>query len=332
MIPNQWYVLLESKQVRERPVGVTRMGEKLVFWRDDTGQVSCLRDRCPHRGVALSKGQVHGGHLQCPFHGFEYDASGRCVLIPAYGRQAPVPKVFRVHSYPTYEAHGLIWAWWGSDPPDDLEPPQFFDGLDDGFSYATVYDPWDAHYSRVIENQLDVVHVPFVHANTIGRGIGTVVDGPGVEWINADRFNVYVYNREDDGTPTRKPSQVPVPAPDKDSRLEFIFPNLWQNRISEEMRVLGAFVPVDQERTLLYLRYYQKFVQLPVLREIVAWLSMPLNRLIAHQDRRLVVTHQPQPSGLRIGEKLIQGDRPIVEYRRRRQELIQAARQETGEG
>ena len=119
---------------------------------------------------------------------------------------------------------------------------------------------------------------------------------------------------------------------DRDSRLEFIFPNLWQNRISEEMRVLGAFVPVDQERTLLYLRYYQKFVQLPVLREIVAWLSMPLNRLIAHQDRRLVVTHQPQPSGLRIGEKLIQGDRPIVEYRRRRQELIQAARQQTSEG
>ncbi|MGD8464195.1 MAG: aromatic ring-hydroxylating dioxygenase subunit alpha [Anaerolineae bacterium] len=330
MIPNQWYVLLESKQVRDRPVGATRMGEKLVFWRDDTGQVSCLRDRCPHRGVALSKGQVHDGHLQCPFHGFEYDTSGRCVLIPAHGRQAPVPKVFRAHSYPTYEAHGLIWVWWGLDPPDDLEAPQFFEELDDEFTYATVYDPWDAHYSRVIENQLDVVHVPFVHANTIGRGIGTVVDGPGVEWINSGRFHVYVYNREDDGTSVRKPSQVPVPHPDKDSRLEFIFPNLWQNRISEEMRVVGAFVPVDKERTLLYLRYYQKFIQLPVLREVVAWLSMPLNRLIAHQDRRVVVTHQPQPSGLRIGEKLIQGDRPIVEYRRRRQELIQAARQNLG--
>jgi hypothetical protein len=94
---------------------------------------------------------------------------------------------------------------------------------------------------------------------------------------------------------------------------------------------VGAFVPVDKERTFLYLRYYQKFIQLPVLREVVAWLSMPLNRLIAHQDRRVVVTHQPQASGLRIGEKLIQGDRPILEYRRRRQELIQAARENPGE-
>ena len=31
MIPNQWYVLMEAKQVKEKPVGVTRMGEKLVF-------------------------------------------------------------------------------------------------------------------------------------------------------------------------------------------------------------------------------------------------------------------------------------------------------------
>ncbi|NIV29173.1 MAG: aromatic ring-hydroxylating dioxygenase subunit alpha, partial [Anaerolineae bacterium] len=33
---------MESKQVKDKPVGVTRMGEKLVFWRDHTGKVSCL--------------------------------------------------------------------------------------------------------------------------------------------------------------------------------------------------------------------------------------------------------------------------------------------------
>lgn len=56
MIPNQWYVVLDSSQVKDRPVGVTRLGEKLVFWRDSTGQVSCFRDRCVHRGVELSEG------------------------------------------------------------------------------------------------------------------------------------------------------------------------------------------------------------------------------------------------------------------------------------
>jgi phenylpropionate dioxygenase-like ring-hydroxylating dioxygenase large terminal subunit len=325
MIPNQWYALMDAKQVKDRPVGVTRMGEKLVFWRDDTGRVSCLRDKCVHRGVELSKGQVINGRLQCPFHGFEYDASGRVKRIPANGKNTPVPERFRVHSYPTYEAHGFIWAWWGEDPPGDLKPPRFFDDIDDRFAYATIHDPWEAHYSRVIENQLDVVHLPFVHHNTIGRGGRTLVDGPGVQWVDDDMFFVYVFNRIDDGTPPRKPGEVPVPDPTKDFRLEFIFPNLWQNRISEDVRIVAAFVPVDDAHTILYLRFYQKFLRLPLLRDLVAWLGMPFNRRIAHQDRRVVVTQEPKPSGLRIGEKLIQGDHPIVAYRRRRKELIEAA-------
>ncbi|MFN2292082.1 MAG: Rieske 2Fe-2S domain-containing protein [Anaerolineae bacterium] len=325
MIPKQWYVLLESKQVKDRPVGVTRMGEKLVFWRDQEGRVACLRDRCVHRGVALSTGKVIDGQIQCPFHGFEYDSSGRVTYIPAIGRNNEPPQVFRAQAYPTYEAHGWIWVWWGSDPPDGLEPPRFFENIDDSFAYATIYDPWDAHYSRVIENQLDVVHLPFVHANSIGRGNRVIVDGPGIEWLGEDRFNVYVYNRVDDGRPALKPTEVPIPNPHNEFRLEFQFPNLWQNHIGADVRLVAAFVPVDHDHTLLYLRFYQRFLPVPVLGDLVAWLAMPANRYIAHQDRRVVQTHQPQPSGLRIGEKLIQGDRPIVEYRRRREALIRAA-------
>jgi phenylpropionate dioxygenase-like ring-hydroxylating dioxygenase large terminal subunit len=268
---------------------------------------------------------VSNGRLQCPFHGFEYDATGRVRKIPANGQQAPVPERYQVHSYPTYEAHGFGWIWWGQDPPPDLGPPPFFEDIDEDFFYATAYDPWDAHYSRVIENQLDVVHLPFVHYNTIGRGCRTLVEGPGVQWVDENRFNVYVYNKVDDGTVPRKPDEVPVPNPDNDFRLEFVFPNLWQNHISEDVRVLAAFVPVDDEHTLLYLRFYQKFLTVPLLGKLVARLAMPSNLRIAHQDRRVVVTQQPKPSALRSGEKLIQGDRPIVEYRRRRHELLQSA-------
>jgi phenylpropionate dioxygenase-like ring-hydroxylating dioxygenase large terminal subunit len=326
VIPNKWYVVLDSSQVRERPIGVTRMGEKLVFWRDRAGELSCLRDRCVHRGVQLSKGRVvSNGHLQCPFHGFEYDATGRVVKIPANGQTAPVPERFKVHSYPTYEAHGLIWIWWGEDPPADLEPPLFFEDIDEQFSYGTAHDPWDAHYSRVIENQLDVVHLPFVHYNTIGRGCRTLVEGPGVEWVDENRFNVYVYNKVDDGTRPRTPDQVPVPNPDNEFKLEFIFPNLWENHISREVRVVAAFVPVDNEHTVLYLRFYQKFVTWPLLGRLFSRLAMPFNLRIAHQDRRVVVTQRPKASTLKGGEKLIQGDRPIVEYRRRRQELLDKA-------
>lgn len=325
MIPNQWYVVLDSDQVKTRPIGVTRLGEKLVFWRDSKGKVSCLRDECIHRGVRLSKGKIEDGHLQCPFHGFEYEASGKVTCIPANGRNTPVPKGFVAQSYPTHEAHDFIWIWWGKEPPEDLLPPSFFDDIDHQFTYGKSRDPWKTHYSRVIENQLDVMHLPFIHYNTIGAGNQTLVDGPGVQWVNDDMFYVYVYNRYDDGSLPLKPSQVPIPPTDRDFKLEFIFPNLWQNHISRDVRILAAFVPVDQDNTLLYLRFYQKFMRLPVLREILNWLSMPMNLYIAHQDRRVVETHQVKASSLRSGEKLIQGDLPVIEYRRRRQELLQKA-------
>ena len=320
MIRDQWYVVLDSDQVKNKPVGVTRMGEKLVFWRDAQGKLACLVDRCVHRGVELSRGQLIHGHLQCPFHGFEYDASGRVVLIPANGRLSPVPRAFKVVSYPVYEAHDFIWIWWGLDPPDDLRAPRFFDDIDESFSYGRARDPWRAHYSRVIENQLDVVHLPFIHANTIGRGGRTLVDGPVVRWQDDGLFFVYVQNRLDDGTSPLKPSEMVVD-PEPEFKLELQFPNLWQNNLGETTRIVAAFVPFDSENTLLYLRFYQKFVQMPVLRSIVNWIAMPFNLYIAHQDRRVVETHQPVASALRMDEKLIRGDNPIVEYRKRRAQL-----------
>ncbi len=84
-------------------------------------------------------------------------------------------------------------------------------------------------------------------------------------------------------------------------------------------------MPVDAEHTLLYLRFYQKFLPGP-LGKLVARLAMPMNLRIARQDRRVVQTQRPKPSGLKIGENLVPGDGPIVEYRRRRQELMDAAR------
>ncbi|MGW8251004.1 MAG: aromatic ring-hydroxylating oxygenase subunit alpha, partial [Anaerolineales bacterium] len=133
---------------------------------------------------------------------------------------------------------------------------------------------------------------------------------------------VYTFNRHDDGSPPRKASQL-SPA-GREFHLEFIFPNLWQNYISQDVRVVAAFVPVDEEHTILYLRFYQKFLGLPVLSQIINRLAMPFNVYIAHQDRRVVETQLPKRSALRMEEQLIQADNPIIEYRRRREELIAA--------
>ncbi len=323
MIRNQWYAILESREIRRgKPVGVTRMGEKLVAWRDSRGNATVMHDLCPHRGVALSAGKLEGDCIRCPFHGFEFDPSGRCTVIPANGRETPVPRAFRVRAYPTHEAHGLIFIYWG-EADGEVPPPRWFDDLDDSFSYGSVRDPWRAHYSRVIENQLDVPHVPFIHHNTIGRGGRTVIDGPWVEWKDPDRFFVYTSMRPEDGTPARRADEIS--RPDKPFHLEFIFPNLWQNWISANVRVIVAFAPVDDQNTVMYLRFYQNFMRTAGVRSVVNHLAMIFNTIVAHQDRRVVVTQRPARSELRMGEKLIPGDGPVIAYRRRRQELIDAA-------
>lgn len=325
MIRNQWYAVLDSKEVKPgKPLGVTRMGERLVFWRNESGEVACLRDKCAHRGVQLSYGCIIAGNIMCPFHGFRYDSSGRGVMIPANGRNAPVPNNFKVFSYPARDAHGFIWIYWcptlgSSLDPSKLPAINWFKNLDESFFYSTKPDPWDAHYSRVIENQLDVVHVPFVHYNTIGKGCRTLVHGPLAELVN-DELRIWMHNVSDDGkTRPMKPEEL-----DKSVSpvyLYFIFPNIWQNVISNDLRVMIAFAPVDDEHTMAYIRFYQRFMRFPGLRHLIHYFGNRYNLKVAHQDRRVVETQQPKPSGLKMGENLIQGDNPIVLYRRRREEL-----------
>jgi hypothetical protein len=73
---------------------------------------------------------------------------------------------------------------------------------------------------------------------------------------------------------------------------------------------------------LFYLRYYQRFVRLPLLRELVNGVTVLFGRVVLKQDQVVVETQQPQRSGLRIGEILIPADKPVILYRTHREELI----------
>jgi phenylpropionate dioxygenase-like ring-hydroxylating dioxygenase large terminal subunit len=318
MIRNQWYVVLEGRQVPKGvPIGVKRLGEDLVLWRDESGTISCISDKCPHRGASLSHGKIIGNHVRCPFHGLRFDGTGKCRIIPANGRDAPVPPNFKVVSYPAHESHGLVWIFWGDGKPEG--PPRFFEDIGRGFSYASWIDHWACHYTRCIENQLDVVHLPFVHYNTIGRGNATLVNGPRIEWKGNDLF-VYVYNAVDKGQKPQKPEEMQVPVPGQ-FHLQFRMPHIWQNWIAEKLRIFIAFVPVDEENTLLYLRFYQGFIRVPGLRALVNAIGKLQSIVIARQDKRVVLTQVPTRTELKMGENLIQGDLPIFEYRRRRAEM-----------
>jgi phenylpropionate dioxygenase-like ring-hydroxylating dioxygenase large terminal subunit len=322
MIPNQWYAVLDSREVpRGRPVSVLRMGERLVFWRDKTGSVACLLDACPHRGAALSGGKILGESVECPFHGFRFDSSGECRLVPALGRNVTPPKALKARSHPARDAHGWIWIFWG-DARENLPPIAYLENLDQSFSYVTYPYRWNAHYSRVIENQLDVMHLPFVHYNTIGRGNRTVVDGP-LATLEDETIRLWVYNRRDDGIPAKRADELP--APGRAPLLYFQFPNIWENNISPDMRIVAAFAPIDEGHTVLYLRTYQRVVRFPLLRELFNGISVIGNWYIARQDKSVVETQEPQRTDLHMGEHLVPGDGPVILYRRHRRALLDKA-------
>ena len=117
----------ESKELKKRPLGVTRLGERLVFWRDAGGNAVCFYDRCAHRGAALAFGEA-SGNATVSFSRARVRLDGPLREIPANGKNAPVPERFKMTSYPVHEEYGLIWIWWGTMGTRSA-PPAFFDDL-----------------------------------------------------------------------------------------------------------------------------------------------------------------------------------------------------------
>jgi phenylpropionate dioxygenase-like ring-hydroxylating dioxygenase large terminal subunit len=319
MITNQWYGILDAKEVKSRKLtGVTRMGEKLVLWRTTDGNLACIADKCCHRGASLCKGKLSEDGVACPFHGFVHDSSGKVVLIPANGKNTPVTERYKVKSYHVEEKYGLIWLWYGDALAIKPEIP-FFEDLRQGFVYSGFSETWPVHYTRAIENQLDVVHLPYVHTDTIGRGNRTLVHGPVVTWNN-DRMTFYVNNVVDDGK-TKPMKTEEMPDYEKFFSLQFQMPNLWQNVISDKVRIVAVFAPIDDAHTHIYLRFYQNFFTTPILKELLTPITNWSNRHVLHQDRFVVSTQLPIRTELTMGENLIPGDKPILEYRKRRAQL-----------
>ena len=185
MINNQWYAVMSSHHIKKnRIVGAKRFGVNLAFFRTADGDVGCVQDICAHRGASLSGGCVNKNHIQCPFHGIEYATDGSCVYVPSEGKSSKNDfSRFNLKSYPVKEIGGIIFVWYGDKEPD--KEPDYFDIIrDSSYTYDHMEDTWQVDYSRVIENQLDVSHLAFVHRTTIGRGNKTISHGPKVVWLD----------------------------------------------------------------------------------------------------------------------------------------------------
>ena len=320
MITNQWYAILPSNRVKTgKIVGVKRMNLDLALFRNEKGELGCVVDQCTHRGAALSLGKIKGDCIKCPFHGLEFNKKGQCNFIPANGKGSTADlSRYNVRHYPVREAHGIIYLWYGEAEKITEHLPFFDQEIDASYVYSEIEDCWNSHYSRCIENQLDVVHLPFVHYNTIGRGNRTLVNGPKLLWENG-MLTTSANNELDHRQKPKPPEECVI----KDTHLCFLFPNVWMNYISDKMKVIIYFAPVDEENTVLYIRFYCRLTRFQPLNNLIAYLGKFGNKAVERQDKRVVITQKPKASTLKSGEKLVPGDGPIIMYRRIREGLKQ---------
>ncbi|GAA3527970.1 aromatic ring-hydroxylating dioxygenase subunit alpha [Amycolatopsis ultiminotia] len=185
---NQWYVAAYGREVGRELFARTVLGEPIVFYRTESGDVVGFADRCVHRRYPLSESRLDGDRIVCGYHGFTYDRAGSCVFVPG---QARIPRTARVRSYPVVEQDSFVWVWIGerelADPAAVPRAPWLADP-----AYTTVsgMEPLAARYELLVDNLLDLSHETYLHGGYIGTP--EVANTPITTEVDEDRGIIYV--------------------------------------------------------------------------------------------------------------------------------------------
>jgi len=164
VLSKYWYPIAEISEVGERPLPVKLLDVDLVVFTGANGP-SVARDRCPHRHVRLSAGEVEDGEIVCPYHALKFNGSGRCTYAPAVGPNAKLPEMYRLQMFPVALRHGLIWTRLVES---ENELPTFPGFQDEPPVVFIKTRTWPVSSARQVENFFDLGHLPVIHSKTLG--------------------------------------------------------------------------------------------------------------------------------------------------------------------
>jgi phenylpropionate dioxygenase-like ring-hydroxylating dioxygenase large terminal subunit len=164
---NSWYVAAWEREISRAPLARVLLDQPVVFYRKQGGAVVALEDRCCHRQLPLSMGKLEGDELRCGYHGLKFDSGGRCVEIPG---QASIPPQARVRAYPVVEKYHWVWIWMGEAEKADpsLIPDWWWADHPDWAFTRPDRVHVACNYQLIADNVLDVTHLAYVHATSIG--------------------------------------------------------------------------------------------------------------------------------------------------------------------
>ena len=286
-----WYVAALSSHVgATRPYAATIMEEPLVLFRDSTGAVTALIDRCLHRNAPLSKGDVFDGRIGCPYHGWTYGADGQLVNVPSEGPDAGVRPNRRVERFPTLEQDGLVWVYMGTPERAEARIPfRFPHATDRAWRSYMMVTAFDGDVTDLVENFMDVPHTAFVHAGWFRKAVNAKRAEATVERTR-DAVLVEYFQSEDSIGFSRRllnPDGRPMTHTDR-----FFMPNItrvdymWGER--RGFVITSQITPVTPNRALVYTAITFRFGAFNALARL---LLPAYTRAVINQDVR-IMTHQ----------------------------------------
>lgn len=161
-----WFVAARTDLVKNKPLAVTVLDRPLVLGRLESGEIFALEDRCPHRQVPLSQGRIVPQGIQCPYHGWMFEAGGRCIAIPGLPPDECLPKV-GARAIAVKELYGLLWVRLSSE--GDEGPPKMLADLPIGSRRFLWQTSWGAYVVDAIENFLDPLHTHMIHPGLVRK-------------------------------------------------------------------------------------------------------------------------------------------------------------------
>lgn len=300
---NDWHAVLPVDQLQNNIAGARLLGEDIVIWRSDEG-IRAWKDLCVHRGTRLSLGKVlPDNRLQCPYHGWTYDAAGQCISIPAHPEQKPPAKA-KAFVYQAQIAYDMVWVCLGQ-PAYDIPA---FDEWDDGAYRKILCGAYEfqAAGPRMVENFLDIAHFPFVHENILGTQQRPEI--PDYQ-VTADEHgitaaNIRVFQPNPDG------SHIPnwVTYTYKVYRPLVAY---FRKEAEQKFAILLMVTPIEEVRSLMWM-----------------WMAMTHGQgadetlrafqdEIAYQDLPIVQSQRPELLPLDLQAELhLRSDKTAIAYRR----------------
>tara|TARA_Y100001968_G_scaffold327251_1_gene371904 strand:- start:1957 stop:3291 length:1335 start_codon:yes stop_codon:yes gene_type:complete len=181
-----WYSVLSSDSLEINKLHSFSMyNEPLVIYKDKDSNVRCIKDLCPHRGASFIGGEIQDGELICPYHGARFSSKGECTNIDRitcnhivdtnYDNYA---KKIHLFQYPCIEKNGYIYIYYDGKAKTNLSDFVIKSPLDENlpetygfditqYEHEEVTVDFKCDWARIIENHLDILHIFWVHGDTI---------------------------------------------------------------------------------------------------------------------------------------------------------------------